>query len=180
MTLNDIIVAALMQLDRDHDSQTLAVWREKFTRFANDAVTDVSTTLRPRRTDTVAVTNQLLDTGDLTRACKKILAVHRDATRIPFVQGPSSSQLRVKCSDGDVCVTYEYMPQPMTLMSDIPDLPKWCHGLIVTYVVGRERASGDVSTQRGANIYFELYQDAKKSLQRHMGEMDCYQIINRW
>ena len=39
MTLNDIIVSALAQLDRGHDAQTLDIWRDKFTRFANDAVT---------------------------------------------------------------------------------------------------------------------------------------------
>ena len=41
MTLNDIIVSALAQLDRGHDAQTMDVWRDKFTRFANDAVTDI-------------------------------------------------------------------------------------------------------------------------------------------
>ena len=40
MTLNDIIVSALAQLDRGHDAQTLDTWREKLTRFAcgNNAV----------------------------------------------------------------------------------------------------------------------------------------------
>ena len=37
MTLNDIIVSALAQLDRGHDAQTLDTWREKLTRFANEA-----------------------------------------------------------------------------------------------------------------------------------------------
>ena len=42
MTLNDIIVSALAQLDRGHDAQTLDTWREKLTRFANEAVLDLS------------------------------------------------------------------------------------------------------------------------------------------
>ena len=50
MTLNDIIVSALAQLDRGHDAQSLDVWRDKFTRFANDGVTDICATYKPRRT----------------------------------------------------------------------------------------------------------------------------------
>ena len=42
MTLNDIIVSALAQLDRGHDAQTLDIWRDKFTRFANEAVVDLA------------------------------------------------------------------------------------------------------------------------------------------
>ena len=44
MTLNDIIVSALAQLDRGHDAQSLDVWRDKFTRVANDGVTDICVT----------------------------------------------------------------------------------------------------------------------------------------
>ena len=46
MTLNDIIVSALAQLDRGHDAQSLDVWRDKFTRFANDGVTDICATYK--------------------------------------------------------------------------------------------------------------------------------------
>ena len=48
MTLNDIIVSALAQLDRGHDAQTLDIWRDKFTRFANDGVTDLAEAYQPR------------------------------------------------------------------------------------------------------------------------------------
>ena len=51
MTLNDIIVSALAQLDRGHDAQTLDTWREKLTRFANEAVLDLSEAYCPRRTE---------------------------------------------------------------------------------------------------------------------------------
>lgn len=40
MTLNDITVGALDRLDRGHDAQTLEMWRDKLTMFANDALTE--------------------------------------------------------------------------------------------------------------------------------------------
>ena len=37
MTLNDILTAALAQLDRGHDAQTLENYRVRLTQYANDA-----------------------------------------------------------------------------------------------------------------------------------------------
>ena len=56
MTLNDIVVSALAQLDRGHDAQTLDIWRDKFARFANDAVADLAINTRYRLNDPVAFT----------------------------------------------------------------------------------------------------------------------------
>ena len=62
MTLNDIIVSALAQLDRGHDAQTLDTWRDKFTRFANEAVIDLSAAWCPRRTEDFTLSGKLIDT----------------------------------------------------------------------------------------------------------------------
>ena len=37
MTLNNILTAALAQLDRGHDAQTLENYRVRLTQYANDA-----------------------------------------------------------------------------------------------------------------------------------------------
>lgn len=50
----------------------------------------------------------------------------------------------------------------------------------MTYVVARERASGEVNTQRGGNIYFQLYETGKQKLRPHMGGRDAYMLKNRW
>jgi len=57
-------------------------------------------------------------------------------------------------------------------------VPEWCHGMIVTYVVARERATSDAAAQRGANVYFELYREAKRMLRRNLGEADAYRLEN--
>ena len=180
MTLNDIIVAALSQLDRSHDSQTIGAWRDKMTRFANEAVTDLARTLRLRRSDQATVENGQLDTDALPRHCLKVLSLWQGEQRIPFLMGVSSTKLRPICSDGPITITYEYLPTDMSSPTDVPELPEWCHGLIVTYVVGRERATSDPSTQRGANIYFEIYHAAKRGMRTGLGEADRYRLENQW
>lgn len=165
MTLNDIITSALAQLDRGHDAQTLDVWRGKFTGFANDGQYDLANSLKLRRTDTVTVTD---GEATLPRECIKFIEV---------VQGNKRYSRIKDCPDGEAEITYRYSPKKMANTTDQPDIPEHMHGLIVTYVVARERASGDVTTQRGANIYMQLYEAGKTSLRPNRDE---YSIINRW
>jgi len=180
MTLNDILVSALAQLDRGHDSQTLDTWRNKLTRFANEAVYDIAMAVRPYRTDTLTVTEGMADLSQLPRGCVKVCSVMQQGASRVFYRGVGSDVLRVPGAEGTVSVTYQYVPREMSLPTDEPELPAHCQGPIVTYVVGRERASGDVSTQGGAGVYFEIYNAAKRQLRTHRGERDVYCIRNRW
>ena len=180
MTLNDIIVSALAQLDRGHDAQTLDIWRDKFTRFANDGVTDLAEAYQPRATEAYESADGLLDTLSLSRPCVKLLSVTRSGKAEVFTPGPRSGTVLLPGGPGQVQVAYRYLPAPMQAPSDVPDLPEWCHGLIVCYVVGRERAAGDVSLQRGGNIYFQMYEADKANLRPHVGEADSYCLLNRW
>ncbi|MDL2259227.1 hypothetical protein LJC42_08820 [Eubacteriales bacterium OttesenSCG-928-K08] len=180
MTLNDIIVSALAQLDRGHDGQTLDIWRDKFTHYANEAVLDIARSLRLRRSDTLEVKEGYIDTSELPRCCAKILRMDRENVRVPFAVGPSTTKIRVYCPDGPVLVQYRYLPNDMTSPSDVPGLPAACHKSVVTYVVARERASADPSMQRGANLYFEIYNADKRRLRAMLGEPDSYEFFNRW
>lgn len=177
MTLNDIIVSALAQLDRGHDSQTVDTWRDKFTRYANEAVTDLAMLLQLRRTDTLTVSGGLVSLPDV---CVKVLGVTQGGKTVSFATGPDRSRIHVFGDDGPAEVSCRYLPGDMSSPTDTPALPSYAHGLIVTYVVARERASQDPSVQRGANVYFELYNSGKRGLRASLGEPDKYQIVNRW
>lgn len=83
-------------------------------------------------------------------------------------------------ADGPIQITYRFLPRELTAATDVPELPAPCHALIVTYVVGRERASGDVSVQRGANIYFQMYEAGKRLLLPRMGGPEEHRLVNRW
>ncbi|MEA5058937.1 MAG: hypothetical protein EOM66_04250 [Clostridia bacterium] len=180
MTLNDIIVSALAQLDRGHDAQTLDIWRDKFTRFANEAVADLAKAYQPRSMETLESGDGVLDTGKFSLPCVKVLSIRRCDKVEPFAPGSVSGTIVLSGGPGKVEVCYRYTPQEMRASTDEPGLPAWCHGLIVCYVVARERASGDVSLQRGSNIYFQMYEAGKADLRPHMGEAASYRLVNRW
>ena len=170
MTLNDIIVSALAQLDRGHDAQSLDVWRDKFTRFANDGVTDICATYKPRRTETIDTRDGTFTTAMLSRGCRKVLSVKRDGREEDFYDGDASEVIVTSGGPGKIQVTYRSVPREMFASTDEPDIPAYMHGLLVSYVVGRERAAGDVSRQRGGNIYFQMYEAGKAAII----------VVNKW
>ena len=180
MTLKELLTGALLQLDRATDAQTLEAWRDKLTRYLNDAMIDLTSELQPRRTDTLTLTGGALDLLALPRDVVKVVALSRGSTRLPFYYGLSTAQLRVPAAeDGEIQVTYRYMPESLKVDTDIPDLPQWCHGALVSYAVGRERASGDSASISAARACFELYNAAKRMMRAHRGEQDAYAIENR-
>lgn len=180
MTLNDIIVSALAQLDRGHDAQTLDIWRNKFAHFANEAVTDLAKAYKPRTSEAYDSPDGLLAMDKLSLPCLKVLSIRRAGRPEAFASGSASGVLALAGGPGRVEVSYRYSPREMRAPTDEPGLPAWCHGLIVCYVVARERASGEASQQRGANVYFQMYEAGKADLLPHAGSAESYRLLNRW
>lgn len=178
MTLNDIIVSALAQLDRGHDAQTMDVFSARLTGFANDAQSDIARAVGFSRTETVYPVNGIVELSELTRDCIKIKKAVQLGREVRFMQG----------ADGCVAlpyneaaeITYYCEPKPLSSPTDVSELPEHTHGLIVSYIVGRERMAGDTSTQRGANIYLSMYEAAKAKLRPHRGDHASYELINRY
>lgn len=181
MTLNDIIVASLAQLDRGHDAQSLDVWRDKLTRFANDAVLDLAGAFMLRRTETAPLRHGGIDLNALARPCLKVLAVAQNGKKLGFSFDEAGQTVYPSGADGlEADITYRCAPRPVSSPADVPDVPEWCHGLIVTYVVGRERASGEVNLQRGGNVYFQMYESGKRMIRPHKNDAAAYSLVNRW
>ncbi|HWR19647.1 MAG TPA: hypothetical protein VN608_08490 [Clostridia bacterium] len=181
MTLNDIIVASLAQLDRGHDAQSLDVWRDKLTRFTNDAVLDLAEAFKLRRTEMVAHESGLFFLDALSHGCLSVLSVSQNGKRLVFCFGETADRVYVKnASAEELAVSYRFVPSLVSAPTDVPEVPEWCHGLIVTYVVGRERAAGEVSLQRGGNVYFQMYEAGKRQIRLHPGDAAAHKFINRW
>lgn len=181
MTLNDIVVSALAQLERGHDAQSLDVWRDKLTRFANDAVLDLASAFRLRRTETVPHENGLVLLDALSRACLSVLSVSQAGKKLDYSFGEAGDRIYVRNAGAEELeVCYRFAPKTVSAPTDVPEVPEWCHGLIVTYVVGRERASGEVNLQRGGNVYFQMYEAGKRQIRPHPGDGAAYGIVNRW
>lgn len=179
MTLKELLTGALLQLDRATDAQTLEAWRDKLTRYLNDAIIDLTGELQPRRADELTLVNGTLSLADLPRAAVKVVALTREGKRLPFYYGFGSDDLRVPCAaDGPIEVCYRYMPEPLRYDTDVPELPEWCHGALISYAVGRERASGDAASIGAARVCFEIYHAARRGMRAHRGELDAYSIEN--
>lgn len=178
MTLNDILVSALAQLDRGQDAQTMAIYRERLTGYANDAQSDLARAAGLSKTETITPVNGLIRTDALSRECLKILKTEQLGHPVRFLRSETGT-VALPYND-DVTVTYLYEPKRLSAPADVSELPEHTHGLIVTYVVGRERMAGDASTQRGANIYLSMYEDGKSRLRPHLGDSGSYRLVNRY
>lgn len=180
MTLKELLTGALLQLDRGTDAQTIEAWRDKLTRYLNDAMIDLTADLQPRRTDPLPITDGTVDLSALPRAVVKVLALACGGTRLCFYYGATNDVLRVPgVESGTAQITYRYMPTLLQFDTDVPDLPSWCHGALISYAVGRERASGDAASINAAKVCFELYHAAKRCMRAHRGEANAYRIENR-
>lgn len=160
MTLNEIIVAALSELGRGHDQRNIDSCRQKFTRFANDAIIDIAASMKLHMTEEVRIDGSTIDTVRLSHPCLKVIAITQDGFPLRFSSCEASDIVCVR-GTGIVNVIYRYMPAALSVPSDVPEIPEYMHGLIVSYVVGRERMSGDTSTQKGCDAYMELYETEK-------------------
>lgn len=179
MTLNEIVVAALSQLERGNDPVTLERWRPKLVRFANDGVLDLICAFKPTRRETVKLSGSVLDTTLFDRPCIKVERVLQKGTGFELKHSPQdASGIMSVRGVGEVDVIYRYMPRDMAQPTDEPELPLKLHPLIVLYVVARERMSGDVSTQSGANPYLQLYEAGK--LRLLSASNDVSTVINKF
>ena len=181
MTLQELLTATLQQLDRGTDAQTLESWRDKLTRYLNDAVADLTGVIKPFRTDDAVIENGMVDLAALPRRCIKVLRLMRGETRLPFYYGVGSDKIHVPAvTDGPVRICYRYLPEAMRADTDEPDLPERydADGAIVLYAVGRERAAGDGSSIAAARACFELYEMAKRRIRNHAGEDEAYRLLN--
>lgn len=178
MTLNDIIVSALAQLDRGSDPMTMDAFRKRLTDYANDAQSDLARTLKLTKTETVRPSGGMVDLSDLTRDCLKIVRVEQLGHAVRFMSTETGSVALPYNEPAKI--TYRYEPKRLEQPSDVSELPEHAHGLMVAYAVGRERMAGDVSTQRGANVYLSMYEAAKSKLRPHYGDRGSYEIVNRY
>lgn len=182
MTLSDIIVAALQQTRRGSDQQTIHNFEDRFTQYANEAQQDLAKDFPVYRTDEITVEEPLLDVNALPRWCTKLMAIWQKGRRVRFDADEATGLIRLNTS-GDIRVTYRYLPKAMESLTDVPEIPEHLHQCIVTWVVGRDFSEGDPTTQGGASMHFQIYNDTKRRLMRGgMGTPGSYKIRNmeRW
>ena len=179
MTLNDIIVSALAQLDRAHDAQTVEIYRRRFADFAHDAQNDLAQTLALTRTDERIPAAGVVRLDGLERRCIRVERAEQLGRSVPFRAGDTPNELFLPYSE-PARITYRFLPKRLETASDVSELPEAVHPLIVSYVVGRERMGGDVSTQSGGNVCLSMYNAAKARLRGSMKHGEPNTITNRY
>ena len=179
MTLNDIIVSALAQLDRAHDMQTVEIYRTRFAQFANDAQNDLALTLALKRMEELEPADGVVDLTALERSCYRVESAEQLGQKVPFRAGDAPNLIFLPYNE-KARITYRFVPKRLESATDVSELPEAVHPLIVSYVVGRERMGGDVSTQGGGNIYLSMYNAAKAKLRGSAEAGDPYTITNRY
>ena len=179
MTLLQLMYAALDELERPHDTETVALWRERLTAYANEAVSDLYTTFRPWRRETLTPRHGVLTLSGLSRTCSKVLGIESGGMRIPFHYGTGTDELIVPGWDSEpLTVVYRYAPTVLQNDDDSTDLPAACDPLIVLYMVARDRAHGDASAQNGSRLRLSLYENQKRRLKLDYDEPSGCRIYN--
>lgn len=179
MTLNDILVASLAQLDRGHDAQTVEIYRSRLIRYINDAQSDLADAVALTRRDTVVPAAGVVRLTELPRVCRRVEKVEQLGKSVPFRAGDEPNTLFLPY-DAPASITYRCEPSPLKNADDVSELNESLHPLLVNYAVGRERMGGDVSTQSGGNIYLSMYSAAKQRLKGYLKADDSFRIVNKY
>ena len=184
MTLNDIVVEALKELGYGDDAQAIEVYSPKFTPWVNEAVRKIADHYGKTRTQTMTLNSD--DQFSVATFEREYIDISRvvdeDDNEIEFYQDPPSSGLfTCTTDDATVAVTYTYYPNILINASDTPDIPVFAQAIIPTYVIGKEKMSGDASTQSTASAYFQLFHSAVRSLPTaKRGDVTAHRFRNRW
>lgn len=179
MTLLELIRGALEQLDRGTDAQTIETWRDKLTRYFNDAIIDLASVAPPRHSEEVMLVNGRFTTDALEKTCLKILAIIARGRRYAFYYGAGTSEICVPTLKAEpVIVVYRAAPSELAIDTDVPDLPAPYHSALINYAVARERAMGDESSLSAARACFELYNARKRALMQSYGVFGGETLLN--
>ena len=177
MTLNDILISALAQLDRGRDAQTMENYRDRLMDYTNDAQSDIAKAIGFTKTETVVPSNGIVDISELSRNCIKVVKTCQMGHEVRFMRD-DTGVIALPYNE-PATVTYRCEPARLITPTDKSELPVHTHGLMVFYIVGRERMAGDPSTQSGSSIYMSMYEAAKARLRPGVGNFSSYRIVNR-
>jgi len=183
MTLLDIIKAVLVDLDRGTATDTVSMYTEKFTAYANEACQEIANRFKACREEEVTLDSaSSFDVTTLTRGCARVTRV-RDAAKVYDYYQPVHGGTVVIVRDADpgasVVVEYRFIPMSMSSTSDTPDLPAYQHALIPLYVRAREQCGQDPRTQGTASAFFSLFNSKIADLEREARAMpDSFKLDN--
>jgi hypothetical protein len=167
MTGQTLIELILRRLDRPTDSATVALYRERLLGYLNEAILDLTASLRPWRRDVLPVIGGQAYLSSLPRTCLKVLTARVNGVRWLFYYGSSQESIVFPGIDnGIVEITYRYQPALLEGLTDEVQLPEEVQELLVEYAAARERSRFDAASQNAARLELALYRELKGELGR--------------
>lgn len=183
MTLTEIMVAALNDMERGTDSQTIARHRDSFTLHANEAVRLICERYRPCKKQTLTITNSTINTANLDHTPIRIKSVTVDGSEVDFEQTFDGSGIFTldggNATAATADVIYRFSPQKLSNGKDVPEIPTYMHDMIVHYVVACARAGGDPDTQSTSSAGFQLFNRELMEIKpSHLGQPSSRKLKN--
>jgi len=169
----------LRRLDRPTDSATIALYRERLLGYLNEAIMDLTASLRPWRRDELVVMAGQAELSALPRTCLKVLAARVDGERRLFYYGSTQGTILFPgMTEGIVELTYRYQPDLLVDPEDEVQLPEEVRDLLVEYAAARERSRFDAASQNAARLELTLYRELKGKMGRSMPPAELSQIYH--
>lgn len=179
MNAEALIRATLLRLDRPTDSATVEIYQDRLLGYLNEGIMDMVLEVRPWRRDELPVHEGKAELNDLPRTCLKALSARIDGKRQVFYYGSSRGSIHFPgVGEATAEITYRFMPEKLTALTDEPELPEACLELLVQYATARERSRFDAVSQNAARLEMSLYREEKGKLRRMIPPPELPQINN--
>lgn len=167
MTLKQIIIMALNNINEDIDELTVEEYRESIVRSINEAYMDIcARRYQPRKLSAVKVpedgnvaVNTLPD--DYVQPCGITTG-----KGMPLTFSPRGRSLKVYGYTGTAVLEYVYLPGRMYLDSEKPILPEHNHYCLADYAAWRQLMTGSPARQARGAMFYDSYLKAANRVNR--------------
>lgn len=179
MNLYTLMTHTLALMGMTPDASTLELWRPRLIAWANEGLMDLGISLRLWHKEELEIENGRLYTQKLSYPCVKVLQAEQNGRRLLFYYGGSPGELVFHgVQEGRTAITYRYMPKPLVLDTDEPQLPENCRGLLLSYMAAKEKSHLDAASQNQARFSMALYRELKDALLKNRPDPMLNQFYN--
>jgi len=157
MTLLEIIETALKQMGEDTDAAAMDEYKGLLTRYVNEAYMEiVRQKLRLIHTETVTFGDFKADAASLSRDLFAVVKIEKeDGANVPFKV--SGGVIYALNADGELSVSYYYLPEALSEDTDVPETPEMSHMCMADYATFRGLLLGGSGSRDKAEVFIRRY-----------------------
>lgn len=158
MTLRQIIILTLNNINEDTDDLTVEEYRDSVVRAVNEAYSDIcARRYQPRRRVNITIPDDgNIDATSLPADYLQICSIE-SKDRQPLTFSPRGKSIRVYGYSGSGVLEYIYLPERLSLDIDRPILREKDHYCLADYAAWRQLATGSAARQARGQVFYENY-----------------------